>query len=92
MTSKADVDAMADFVADAVWGAMKDEDDGDLGDQPEALQAQVRLVAISAMGAHDAWLTTTGYRLVKMNRQARRAVQPVRKPALLVPGSDGWRN
>lgn len=72
-----DVAAMASFIALALYGQAIAglEDEPDWLDLDEDTQAQFVLAAHTAMAAHDAWLTSAGFRLVKMNRKARRAIE-----------------
>ena len=73
-TEAGNIATMADFVAQAIHKAAAGGDET-WNDLDEDERNQFRLIAHAAMGAHDAWLTTQGY--VIMKKKA--------KPKLIVP-------
>ena len=73
--AKDEVAEMAAFIARALYekSIVGLEDEPAWNAAGDDLQAQFLVLAHVAMGAHDAWLVTHGFSVVKVNRKARRA-------------------
>lgn len=80
-----ELQAMADFVAQAIHRqAVGDDDEAEEWiDLTEEERNEFRLVAHAAMGAHDAWLATAGYVIARVERT------PKGRKKLIVPSKPG---
>lgn len=81
-----DIANMADVVAKALFDACAEEGEA-WGELEEGVRNEFRKGAYAAMGAHDAYLTTAGYRIVKLQKAKpkNKLILPER-PALVRPG------
>lgn len=72
--------AMAAFIARQLYAeSIKGlQDEPAYEDADVELQQQFLLLAHASMGAHDAWLATAGYKIVKVETKAKR-------PGLIMP-------
>lgn len=58
---------MADFIAQQIHHAAAPEEQwADVGEDE---RNEFRLIAHAAMGAHDAWLMSSGYKIVKLEKK-----------------------
>lgn len=75
MVTQDDIAKMAAFIAQELYAKSIEglKDEPAWSDAGEELQGQFLVLAHAAMGAHDAWLATHGFAVVKVNRKAKRA-------------------
>lgn len=73
--TKADLANMADFIAQAIHAKAADGTDETWATLSEDERNEFRIIAHAAMGAHDAWLTVQGYKILKPPAKKKPAIQ-----------------
>lgn len=79
--TKEDIAAMADLVARAIYATTGAEEAWD--DLTAEERGDFLVAANAAMGAHDAWLTMNGFKILRPKGDAKRKLIAPEKPKLI---------